>query len=153
MDRAIDAGGFASQEYVAVPVLVEEMKRKHPDDWRKTVFILAVNKLLPKVGVNWEKGAVPWEVVFSGMAELTEREAEKLEAPRGRKRKGRRGPKGPRYDQKQDKQIFDGWKASGYRKIEDYARKKQGATTEKEIRDIRLAIDREKHRRSRKRLK
>ena len=104
-----------------------------------------------------------YQIIFSGMAELIEREAEKLEQNEAEAKAGRgtgkgrrgkkRGPKGPQYDPKRDKQVFDVWKASGYPTIEEYARKEQGAETQKDIRRIRRAIDRERKRRSRKGLK
>ena len=71
-------------------------------------------------------------------------------AEAGGKPKGKRGPKGPRYDAKEDRRVFDGWKASRYETIEEYTRKEQGAHTREEIRGIRLAIDRERKQRKRK---
>lgn len=67
-----------------------------------------------------------------------------------RKRKRKPGPRGPQYDANEDKRIFDGGKASGEKSIDDYARKEQAARTAREIRKIRLTIDRERKRRERK---
>jgi len=78
--------------------------------------------------------------------------------PQGRRRGNgtgptKRGPKGPQYNVKEDKRIYDGWKTSGEKRIEDYARKKCEADTPAKIRAVRLAIDREKKRRKRKGLR
>ena len=64
--------------------------------------------------------------------------------------KGQCGPKGPRYEAKEDKRVYDGWKASGEKTIEAYAQKEYGANTSQEIRKIRLAIGRNKKRQQRK---
>ena len=67
--------------------------------------------------------------------------------------KGKRGPKGPRYDAQEDKRILDGWRASGEKTIEGYARKECHAVSRQEIRRIKLAINRASKRLQRKGLK
>lgn len=88
--------------------------------------------------------------ILLGKVEASRRESKRQKERGG---SGKRGPKGPRYDAAADKRVFDGWKASGCKTHEDYARKEQAATTGKEIRDIHLAIERERKRRGRKGLK
>jgi len=75
------------------------------------------------------------------------------EKPSRGKPKAKRGPKSPQYDARKDKRIYDGWKASRYRSIEEYARKEHEAETPQEVREISRAIERERKRRRRKGLK
>lgn len=83
LDRAVAAGGFAGPEYATFCLFVEDMKESHPEHWRESVGALAAVHLLPQVGVDVREGVVPLEVVFDGLADLIDAEAEKLEAGGG----------------------------------------------------------------------
>ncbi len=90
-------------------------------------------------------------VVRSWLVEV-EAEIGKLKAGASPK-KGKRGPKGPRCNSTEDAKIYRRWelfKAGGRAKIDDFARKQQGAENRLEIKAVRDAIERHRKRLGRK---
>ncbi len=80
-----------------------------------------------------------------------------VDVPKPRNGKKKPGPKGPRCDAEKDREILEGWDTwlqnGGARDIDAYAKEKHGAATWRELREVRLAIEREQARRKRKGLK
>lgn len=113
-----------------------------------------LNAFATRLASAFHKDIKPAAKFLVGQVEAGAVDAGTVKLEGRKKRKGKRGPKGPRYDEQEDRKVFDGWQTwknnAGERSIEAYAKKKCGATQRKKIVAIERAIAREQKRRRRK---